>query len=185
MKNPNRRDGWGHWLCVLGSLGMVLGAVDPLEGSVVILSGSGLVVLGSWLSRAAAPWRRYRLTVFILIGLGVGALFGLSALGGFGGKSGVSNWWGLLLLPYLAGWLMGILGPGHPRWLAWPGLAVGLWYLTLGSIVLSRPVREETYVLAGVLGTAGLTAIAGSLVRLIKKTPPATNCPPNPSGNAG
>jgi hypothetical protein len=45
-----------------------------------------------------------------LIAVGVAALFGLSAIGGFGGPSGRSMWWGLLLLPYPIGWVIGLLG---------------------------------------------------------------------------
>ena len=37
-------------------------------------------------------------------------MFALSAVGGIGGKSGHSIWWGLLLLPYPAGWLMALVG---------------------------------------------------------------------------
>lgn len=48
--------------------------------------------------------------MFGLIADGVGALFGLSAVGGIGGKGGPSLWWGVLLLPYLAGWLMALAG---------------------------------------------------------------------------
>jgi len=35
--------------------------------------------------------------------VGVGALWFLSSLGGIGGKSGHSIWWGLLILPYPTG----------------------------------------------------------------------------------
>lgn len=50
------------------------------------------------------PW------VFILITVGVGAMFALSAAGGIGGKSGHSMWWGVLILPYPARWLMALAG---------------------------------------------------------------------------
>jgi len=33
----------------------------------------------------------------------------LSSLGGIGGKSGRSLWWGLALLPYPVGWLMALI----------------------------------------------------------------------------
>ncbi len=46
----------------------------------------------------------------ILIAVGVAALFGLSAVGGIGGRSGHSMWWGLLILPYPLGWLMALAG---------------------------------------------------------------------------
>jgi hypothetical protein len=45
---------------------------------------------------------------FILIAVGVGAMFVLSAYGGIGGKSGHSMWWGLFILPYPVGWLMAL-----------------------------------------------------------------------------
>jgi hypothetical protein len=34
----------------------------------------------------------------------------LSAFGGLGGATGRSPWWGLTILPYPAGWIMGIIG---------------------------------------------------------------------------
>jgi hypothetical protein len=87
---------------------MVVGALDPLEGSLVILAGSGLVTLGTWLGgsdrRLVVDW----LWLFGLILFGVIALFALSAVGGIGGRSGHSLWWGLLVLPYPAAWLLGL-----------------------------------------------------------------------------
>ena len=89
---------------------MLLGAVDPLEGSLLILPGSGMIALGLCVGKAERRLLRYWGWVFILIAVGVGALFGLSAVGGFGGTSGLSMWWGILILPYPAGWLMGVVG---------------------------------------------------------------------------
>jgi hypothetical protein len=87
---------------------MLIGAVDPLEGSLVILPGTGMVALGALLGnsrhRTLLSWS------FVMVAVGVGALWGLSALGGFGGSSGRSNWWGLVLLPYPIGWIMGLVG---------------------------------------------------------------------------
>jgi hypothetical protein len=93
---------------ILGLVLMVLGAVDPLEGSVVILLGSALVALGAFLSQT----HRYKLqlTALALITIGVGALFGLSAIGGVGGTTGRSYWWLLLCVPYPLGWVVGIIG---------------------------------------------------------------------------
>ena len=34
----------------------------------------------------------------------------MSALGGLGGESGRTIWWGLVLLPYPVGWVMGVIG---------------------------------------------------------------------------
>jgi len=86
---------------------MVIGVVDPLEGSVVILAGSILVGVGASLSRT-----RYRLpvTALVLIAVGVGAMFGMSTLGGVGGNRGRSIWWLLLCLPYPIGWILGLIG---------------------------------------------------------------------------
>lgn len=93
---------------MVGGIAMLVGAADPLEGSLVILPGSGLVALGTFLSdvgrKVIVDW----LLIFASIAVGVGALWGLSMLGGFGGHSGRSGWWGLLILPYPIGWVMGI-----------------------------------------------------------------------------
>jgi hypothetical protein len=99
---------WSRFLVVVGLVAMVIGALDPLEGALVILPGTGLVALGARLGNS-----RHRILLywsFVLVAVGVGALWGLSALGGFGGNSGRSNWWGLVLLPYPVGWIMGLLG---------------------------------------------------------------------------
>ena len=50
------------------------------------------------------------LCAFSLIAAGVAAMFALSAVGGIGGRSGHSLWWGLLILPYPVGWLMALAG---------------------------------------------------------------------------
>jgi len=34
----------------------------------------------------------------------------LAVVGGIGGKSGHSMWWGVLILPYPVGWLMALAG---------------------------------------------------------------------------
>jgi hypothetical protein len=92
-------------LFILGVIAMVIGAIDPLEGSVIILAGSGLVVLGTWLGRQQRGLCVYRTCLFGMIAFGVIALFALSAVGGIGGRTGHSMWWGLLLLPYPIGWV--------------------------------------------------------------------------------
>jgi len=89
---------------------MALGTLDPLEGSVLILLGSGLVALGMFLGRKERRTVLYWVWAFILIAVGVGAMMALSAAGGIGGKSGHSMWWGVLILPYPAGWLMVVAG---------------------------------------------------------------------------
>jgi len=105
---------WSRILVIVGLVAMVIGALDPLEGSLVILPGTGLVTLGALLGNS-----RHRILLywsFVLVAVGVGALWGLSALGGFGGNSGRSNWWGLVLLPYPVGWIMGLVGAIRRLW---------------------------------------------------------------------
>jgi len=95
-------------LVIVGLLAMLVGAVDPLEGSFVILPGSGIVALGAFLAGS-----RHRMLLggaFILIALGVGAMVLLSMWGGIGGRSGHSMWWGLFILPYPVGWVLGLAG---------------------------------------------------------------------------
>ena len=98
---------WSRILVIVGSIAMIVGAVDPLEGSLVILPGSALVLLGTFLGKG----RRNNLTIywlwiFILIVIGVVSLFVVSEFGGFG-DAALSWWWGLTVLPYPIGWLMG------------------------------------------------------------------------------
>ena len=52
----------------------------------------------------------YWIWAFLLIAVGVCAMFALSAVGGIGGRSGHSMWWGILILPYPLGWLTALLG---------------------------------------------------------------------------
>jgi len=99
---------WAPALLVLGLVAMLIGAIDALEGSLVILAGSAMVMLSALLGRN----RRLKLLAwsFVLVAVGCGALWGFSALGGFGGNTGRSNWWGFVLLPYPVGWLLGLIG---------------------------------------------------------------------------
>jgi len=87
---------------------MLVGAVDPLEGSLVILAGIAIVTVGALLSKS--PHRRWLSWSFVLVAVGVAAIWGLSAVGGFGGRTGRSYLWGLTLLPYPVGWIMGLVG---------------------------------------------------------------------------
>ena len=105
----NTRTLWSRILIVVGGIAMLLGTLDPLEGSLLILPGSGMVALGLFLGHGERRRLRYWLWVFALIAVGVGALFALSAVGGIGGKSGHSMWWGILLLPYPVGWIMALV----------------------------------------------------------------------------
>jgi hypothetical protein len=95
-------------LIVAGLVAMVLGALDPLEGSPVILAGIGLAGFGA--TGATSRHRTLLRWSFVLVAVAVGAIFALSAIGGFGGSSGRSNWWALVLLPYPVGWIMGLVG---------------------------------------------------------------------------
>jgi len=99
---------WSRILAVVGFVVVLLGALDPLEGSLLILPGTGLLALAAWLGRS-----RYRTLLywsFALVAVGVGVMWGLSAVGGLGGSTGRSMWWALLLLPYPAGWVMAVVG---------------------------------------------------------------------------
>jgi hypothetical protein len=88
---------------------MLVGAIDPLEGSIIVLVGSGLIAFGTFLGQARRQMLVYWALVFALITIGVGVMFALSAVGGIGGSSGHSMWWGVLILPYPVGWVMGII----------------------------------------------------------------------------
>ena len=169
MKTFTSRGLWSRILIVLGSIGMLAGAIDPMEGSVVILPGSLIVALGTFFNQSERHLFAYRMWVFILIAIGVGALWGLSAAGGIGGKSGHSMWWGVLILPYLIGWSMGIWGPGSPRWLLVLGIGVGLWYLAILALVLKHSWERggAMSALPGIIIAAvGVLTIGGCIIRL-------------------
>lgn len=92
---------------ILGVIALIIGAIDPLEGSIIILFGSVMIALSTGLSKD--KFRYYFLVLFIMILFGFGFLFYFSSLGGFGGESTLSWWWGLLILPYPIGWLATII----------------------------------------------------------------------------
>lgn len=159
-------------LITIGNVAMLVGAIDPMEGALLILPGSGLVVLGTFLGHGERQLRMYRLAVFLLIIIGVAALVGGTMAGGFGGSSGLSMWWGVLVLPYLIGWSMGIWGPGFPRWLPWLGLGVGLWYLAIPILVMARQnspqLGDPGSVVVVVIAAIGVLTISGCIYRLRK-----------------
>jgi hypothetical protein len=95
-------------LIIVGLVTMVIGLIDPLEGSLVILPGTGLAALGAGLGRASHRTLLY--WGFALVAVGVGAMWGMSAMGGIGGSTGRSMWWALVLLPYPIGWVLGLVG---------------------------------------------------------------------------
>ncbi len=99
---------WSRALLIAGLGAMVIGAIDPIEGAAVILPGSMVGALGANLGKS-----RYRRLLYWACGLiaaGVGALAVLTVLGGTGGDTGRSKWCGLSLLPYPAGWIVGVFG---------------------------------------------------------------------------
>jgi hypothetical protein len=164
------RNAWSRVLVIAGNIGMVVGAIDPLEGALLILPGSGLVALGTYLSQGEHRFTAYRVWVFVLIAIGVGAMWGLSSVGGIGGDSGRSMWWGVLILPYPIGWSMGIWGPGSPRWLLWLGIGVSLWYLAILAMILTRPVKLPGGA-AIVVAMFGVLTIVGCVSGLRRRTP--------------
>jgi hypothetical protein len=96
-----------RWLQVAYYVGIALflfGSLDPLEGSVLIALAS-LILAGVTHLFNDPHSKYYRLAAWLILP-GVSCLFLLSSMGGFGGESGLSAFWGLLLLPYPAGWLL-------------------------------------------------------------------------------
>jgi len=162
----NKRGLWSRILIIVGGIAMLVGAIDPMEGSLLILPGSGLLALGTYLGQRERRLIAYRVWVFILIAIGVGAAWGLTAVGGFGGTSGHSMWWGVLILPYLIGWAMGIWGPDSPRWMLWLGGVVGLWYLAILTMVLKRPHGTMPIWPSIVVAATGVLTIGGCIYRL-------------------
>jgi hypothetical protein len=98
---------WKRIIYVIGVIALIIGAIDPLEGSVVIAAGSVLIAFSAFLVHDRHL--KIFLIAAIMILAGVCALFYLSSLGGFGGTSAISWWWGILILPYPIGWLMLII----------------------------------------------------------------------------
>ena len=74
----------------------------------VIVAGAGLVAFGTVLSGSGSKLVTYWSWIFRFIAVGVGALFFLSAVGGIGGPEGHSMRWGLLIVPYPIGWVLGV-----------------------------------------------------------------------------
>jgi hypothetical protein len=104
----DKRSRWSRILVVVGLVAMLIGVIDPLEGSLVILAGVIVLTVGALL--VATRYKKLILWSLALVAVGVGALWWLSALGGFGGTGGRSNWWALVLAPYPVGWVMGVIG---------------------------------------------------------------------------
>jgi len=101
----NARKLWARILIIVGGIAMLVGAADPLEGSLIILPGSGLVTLGTYLGNSGRGLLVDWIWIFILIAIGVGAIWGI---GRIGGGSERSMRWALLVLPYPIGWVLGV-----------------------------------------------------------------------------
>lgn len=98
---------WKRIIYIIGVIALIIGVLDPLEGSVVTAAGSSLIALSTYLTKDR-HWKIF-LASLIMIIIGVFFLFYFSSLGGFGGTSTLSWWWGTLILPYPLGWLMSII----------------------------------------------------------------------------
>lgn len=162
---------WSSAVSVIGGVGLVVGSFDPMEGSVLILPATGLLALATYIRSEDRRFIAYRIWGFILVALGVAALFGLSVIGGIGGSSGRSLWWGLLILPYLVGWSIDIWGPGLPRWLSMAGIAIGIWYLAILVMLLQRSANAahtRSIVPAILIGVIGIGTIVACVARLRK-----------------
>lgn len=164
---------WSGVLRIIGYVAMLVGAIDPLEGSLLILAGSGMVALGTLTGKCERRLLKYRIRVFVLIAIGVSAMWGLTWAGGFGGSSERSYWWGLLILPYFIGWYMGLWGSDSPRWVLWLSIIIGVWYLFLSFIVTSRPGPQYLFSsgLSFILTVIGIFTIGGSIYRLKNRLP--------------
>jgi hypothetical protein len=92
---------------IIGVIALIVGAIDPLEGSVLLVAGCALITLSMYMTRDP-HWKIFA-SCLALIGIGVFFLFYFSSLGGFGGTSSLSWWWGTLILPYPIGWLIAIV----------------------------------------------------------------------------
>jgi hypothetical protein len=92
---------------ITGIVAFIIGAIDPLEGSILIALGSVLITLSFYLIQDRQ--RKLFMVQSISILFGIIFLFYFSSLGGFGGSSQLSWWWGLLILPYPIGWLIFII----------------------------------------------------------------------------
>ena len=160
---------WSKLMSLLGSLSLVVGSFDPVEGSVLILPGSALLALGSYLGHRDRRVVAYRTWSFILVAVGVGSLFLLSAIGGVGGTSGRSAWWAVLVLPYLVGWSLDLWGPGTPRWMCIAGVVIGTWYLAILGMMLQRTGNAAQHGIVPAIAVAlvGIATIAACAMRLL------------------
>jgi hypothetical protein len=163
-----------HILLITGYIAMLIGAIDPMEGSLAILPGSALVLLGSHLGHSERRLIIYRLWVFLLVLIGVAALWVATMLGGIGATTPYSMWWALCFLPYPVGWSIGIWGPDSPRWVLWAGIIMGLWYLVMMLLVFNRSenfaeAADSVMIFGSFIGIIGVVTIAGCIYRLTSR----------------
>jgi hypothetical protein len=84
-------------------------SIPSLEGSLAIVPGAGLAALGAFLGHSRR--RVFSYWAVVLVVVGVAAMFGVSAVGGLGEGTGRSLWWAVpLVVPYAAGWVLGLIG---------------------------------------------------------------------------
>lgn len=95
---------WTRIIYIIGVVALLIGAIDPLEGSVLIIAGSALLALSAYIT--SDRHSKIFTASLIMIVIGVSFMFYFSSLGGFGGTSTLSWWWGLLILPFPIGWLI-------------------------------------------------------------------------------
>ena len=91
----------------LGIILFCIGTLDPMEGSLLIVPASIIIAMASYLQHK--KYFKIFLINAIMIFIGVFFLWFLSSLGGFGGNSKLSIWWGLTLIPYPLGWLLNVI----------------------------------------------------------------------------
>lgn len=92
------------WTRIIGIVALIIGTIDPFEGSVLIIVGSALLALSAYVM--SDRHSKIFTAALIMIVIGVAFMFYFSSLGGFGGTSTLSWWWGILILPYPIGWLI-------------------------------------------------------------------------------
>lgn len=90
-------------LIVLGSAAILMGTLASPHEEYIIVPGSAMIALGAYL--AQAPGRRLVYCAFLIMAVSISVIWGMLSLSG-----GVTGWWQLLFLLYLAGWLMDIVG---------------------------------------------------------------------------
>jgi hypothetical protein len=128
-------------LGALGSAAILIGGLDLFNGTYFIVPGSGMIALGAYL--AQTPGRKLVYCAFLLVAVSQLAVLGVSSL-----FDGVTGWWQVLLVLYMMGWLLDIVGVPYTL-TGWfkggsGGLAVLIWVVVavpLVSLVYSGTSR--------------------------------------------